>query len=157
MVPALICSAFSAVLLQIANMDPHRGQPLHGGHFGGDPFDRYVHLRASETNLWHFLNRMLVHRDMFESKSNLILKYPKRTTGLSSLVSSSVMMWLCVFLISAQASAIKRRRNEKGTGPFNSMHTGLISLRAHYREERGFPLSRKMQVMRHWKYFTTLG
>lgn len=47
MVPALICSAFSAVLLQIANMDPHRGQPLHGGHFGGDPFDRYVHLRAS--------------------------------------------------------------------------------------------------------------
>lgn len=37
------------------------------------------------------------------------------------------------------------------------MHAGLISVRAHYRVERGFSLSCKMQVMRHFKYYTTLG
>lgn len=131
---------------------------------GWKPFDSYVHLRASVwEELWQHMASSAQHASApwyvrRQEQFNSIIKYPKRTTGLSSLVSSSVMMWLCVFLIRAQAFlGHKEKKKRKGVGPFNSMHTGLISFRAHYRVERGFSLSRKMQVMRHLKYSTTLG
>lgn len=46
----------------------------------------------------HFLERMPMHGDVRkDERFNSVLKYPEQTTGLSSLVSSSVMMWLCAF------------------------------------------------------------
>lgn len=146
-------------------MGPDRGEPLHcwrPAHFVLCPFEDTKPRAKNTPLLLDAAARWYVRK---QRQYNSIREYHKLTAGLSSLVSSSVMMWLCVFLIRARApvSAVERRkrrgrrREGESIGPFNSMHTGLISFRAHYRAERGFSISRKMQVMRHLKYSTTLG
>lgn len=114
------------------------------GHPPGSNFD----------SIWHLLNRMSLHYNgVIQFNYKVALTYYRII--LFSFVKCNDVA-LC-FSDEGPSPPCRKEKKRGSIGPFNSRHTGLISFRAHYRVERSYSLFRRIQVMRHLKYSTTLG